>query len=349
MIWVAATQPRFVQIKERQPPEEREKPVEWLRRPGREHRKDPIYLYSSSPIPPLLHTCSESRSALQKDGYKLAFGMMKSSTYYAEASDPRIWFHFEKDALYRDWLYYDILKFVAKEDLAKVKRIAIRCSLVKMCVGQFASPYQNPVSLRHFVGLNELLLVETYCADHEEEGNLLGYLECDIADVLKNNSGAGLTNPLTSDRHSLIERYAPQIRKDNLLNREWTRDFFQNLARDFEKSMWLPGEIDPRKEHFIITIGSCFYQTGWGEKKMPKVKIVHLVTAREARQLLKRRETFWGSVQAIEDREAAMGPTMPDAIELKWEEDWKAFDEEYGELGVRARRSGPEGFRWGLW
>jgi hypothetical protein len=348
MIWVAASQPRFVQIKERQPPEERENLVEWLRRQGREIRKDPIYLYSSSPIPPLLHTCSESRSALQKDGYKLAFGMMKSSPDYAEASDARIWFHFEKDALYRDWLSYDILKFVAKEDLAKVKRIAIRCSLVKMCVGQFASPYQNPVSLRHFVGLKELLLVETCCANHEEGGNLLGYLECDIADVLENNSGAGITAPLTSDRHSLIERYAPQIRKDNLLSREWARDFFQNLARGFEKSMWLPGEIDPRKEHFIITISSCFYQTGWGEKKMPKTKIVHLVTAREARQLLKRRETFWGSVQAIEDREAAMGPTMPDAIELEWEEDWKAFDEEYGELGVRARRSGPEGFQWGL-
>ncbi|KAL6693047.1 hypothetical protein J3F84DRAFT_396524 [Trichoderma pleuroticola] len=45
-------------------------------------------------IPPLLHTCSESRSLLISYGYQLAFP--------STAQDPRVWFHFGQDILLLD-------------------------------------------------------------------------------------------------------------------------------------------------------------------------------------------------------------------------------------------------------
>lgn len=50
------------------------------------------HLYSQAPIPPLLHTCRESRTTLMHFGYQLAFG---TRTHGA-----RTWFHFGSDILY---------------------------------------------------------------------------------------------------------------------------------------------------------------------------------------------------------------------------------------------------------
>lgn len=54
------------------------------------------YLYSEAPIPPLLHTCSESRQVLMDFGYQLAF---RTRTF-----EPRTWFNFGRDRLYMFWL-----------------------------------------------------------------------------------------------------------------------------------------------------------------------------------------------------------------------------------------------------
>ena len=50
------------------------------------------YLFSNAPIPPLLHTCFESREVLMRHGYQLAFG--------TRAAAPRTWFCFHRDVLY---------------------------------------------------------------------------------------------------------------------------------------------------------------------------------------------------------------------------------------------------------
>ena len=50
------------------------------------------YHYSRAPIPPLLHTCAESRDALVRHGYCLAFG--------TRTHGPRTWFHFDRDVLH---------------------------------------------------------------------------------------------------------------------------------------------------------------------------------------------------------------------------------------------------------
>ncbi|KAI1140522.1 hypothetical protein F5Y05DRAFT_378698 [Hypoxylon sp. FL0543] len=50
------------------------------------------YLCSAAPIPPLLHTCTESRKVLMDYGYRIVFG--------TRTRGPRTWFHFGRDRLY---------------------------------------------------------------------------------------------------------------------------------------------------------------------------------------------------------------------------------------------------------
>jgi hypothetical protein len=50
------------------------------------------YLWSQAPIPPLLHTCSNSRRVLMDLGYELAFASRRHG--------PRTWFHFGRDRLF---------------------------------------------------------------------------------------------------------------------------------------------------------------------------------------------------------------------------------------------------------
>lgn len=52
----------------------------------------PYALYSAAPIPPLLHTCAESRQLLIQHGYELAFR--------TRSTGPRTWFCFRDDTLY---------------------------------------------------------------------------------------------------------------------------------------------------------------------------------------------------------------------------------------------------------
>ncbi|KAI1380739.1 hypothetical protein F4677DRAFT_404472 [Hypoxylon crocopeplum] len=50
------------------------------------------YIYSKAPIPPFLHTCTESRKVLMDFGYQIVFG--------TRTRPPRTWFHFSRDRLY---------------------------------------------------------------------------------------------------------------------------------------------------------------------------------------------------------------------------------------------------------
>ncbi|KAI0886984.1 uncharacterized protein GGS22DRAFT_119910 [Annulohypoxylon maeteangense] len=85
-------------------------------------------LYSSAPIPPFLHVCSESREMLKRYGYELAFG--------TRTDEPQTWFHFERDTLYVDRFSSDDdegilvgegcnVGLFRPMDLQRVKRLAI--------------------------------------------------------------------------------------------------------------------------------------------------------------------------------------------------------------------------------
>ncbi|KAL2825576.1 hypothetical protein BDW59DRAFT_145996 [Aspergillus cavernicola] len=71
-------------------------PVTWLEKNPdiASHLIRENFLWSSAPIPGLLHAFSESRNVLKRWGYKLAFETRRNR--------PRTWFHFDRDVLFID-------------------------------------------------------------------------------------------------------------------------------------------------------------------------------------------------------------------------------------------------------
>ncbi|KAK2692567.1 hypothetical protein QWA68_007451 [Fusarium oxysporum] len=88
-----------------------------------------VHMYSTAPIPALLHTCRESRDDLIKRGYQL--------TFRTRSHGPRTWFNFDEDVLFishgDDWgtkhrvlsgCAWDIGQF-HPIDMQRVKRVAL--------------------------------------------------------------------------------------------------------------------------------------------------------------------------------------------------------------------------------
>ncbi|KAH7144796.1 hypothetical protein DER46DRAFT_80654 [Fusarium sp. MPI-SDFR-AT-0072] len=129
-----------------------------------------VSMYSTAPIPALLHTCRESRDDLIKRGYQLAFR--------TRSHGPRTWFNFDHDVLFishgDDWgtkhrvlsgCAWDISQF-HPSDMQKVKRLALDESTGSLYLahprfseGNYKFSDISSV-LRLFKHLEELLLVE---------------------------------------------------------------------------------------------------------------------------------------------------------------------------------------------
>jgi hypothetical protein len=129
-----------------------------------------VCMYSSAPIPALLHTCRESRDDLIKRGYQL--------TFRTRSHGPRTWFNFDHDVLFislgDDWgtkhrvlsgCAWDISQF-HPSDMQKVKRVALDESTGPLYLahprfneGNYKFSDLSSV-LRLFRRLEELFLVE---------------------------------------------------------------------------------------------------------------------------------------------------------------------------------------------
>ncbi|KAF4487796.1 hypothetical protein FAGAP_11361 [Fusarium agapanthi] len=129
-----------------------------------------VSMYSTAPIPALLHTCRESRDVLIQGGYQLAFR--------TRSHGPRTWFNFDHDALFishgDDWntkhrvvsgCTWDIGQF-HPDDMQKVKRVALEESTGSLYLahprfsrGNYKFTDISSV-LRLFKHIQELLLVE---------------------------------------------------------------------------------------------------------------------------------------------------------------------------------------------
>ncbi|KAF4435588.1 hypothetical protein FACUT_7070 [Fusarium acutatum] len=129
-----------------------------------------VQLFSTAPIPALLHTCRESRDHLIKRGYQLAFR--------TRSHGPRTWFNFDTDVLFisrgDDWgTKHRVLSGCAWDisqlhptDMQKIKRIALDDSTGSLYLshpsfseGNYTLSDLSSV-LRLFQHLEELLLVE---------------------------------------------------------------------------------------------------------------------------------------------------------------------------------------------
>ena len=144
------------------------------------------YLYSSAPIPPLLHACPDSRAVLIRNGYDLAFR--------TRSSPPRTWFNFKRDLLFLEECtgrddglhellscrYWDYGQFHT-DDMKRVQRLVLgrwAFDSVQPDPGQNQYLVKQLTSmLRLFSGVQDLLLVEWSRRDLEswsefEPGNL---------------------------------------------------------------------------------------------------------------------------------------------------------------------------------
>ncbi|KAF5639004.1 hypothetical protein F52700_4274 [Fusarium sp. NRRL 52700] len=129
-----------------------------------------VSMYSTAPIPALLHTCRESRDVLIQRGYQL--------TFRTRSHGPRTWFNFDHDVLFLshgdDWgtnyravsgCSWDIGQF-HPDDMQKVKRVALDTStgclyLAHPRFGEGNYKFSDLSSvLRLFGHIEELLLVE---------------------------------------------------------------------------------------------------------------------------------------------------------------------------------------------
>ncbi|KAK7447314.1 hypothetical protein Landi51_07189 [Colletotrichum acutatum] len=142
------------------------------------------YLYSKAPIPPLLHTCAESRGVLIRDGYRLAFA--------TRTAEPRTWFHFDRDTLFLPQAAYeeedrpellsggpwDVGQFTAA-DLRQVHRLALEGSAAVLYGADRAAPWQSvpatasvavSLLLRLLGSVEELWFVEWTRRDVEHWG-----------------------------------------------------------------------------------------------------------------------------------------------------------------------------------
>ncbi|KAF4465603.1 hypothetical protein FALBO_7549 [Fusarium albosuccineum] len=130
------------------------------------------HLYSSAPIPALLHTWSESRAVLRSQGYEL--------TFRTRSTGPRTWFNFKRDTLFlrhdsagSDGNHgvltggpWDVGQF-DPGDMQRVQRLALDRSTQSL-YDVFSSSntthyfFNSELSslLRLFGGIKELLLIE---------------------------------------------------------------------------------------------------------------------------------------------------------------------------------------------
>jgi hypothetical protein len=115
-----------------------------------------------SPVPPILHVCSESRAVGLKQ-YALCFSALPES-FWEEVAPARVYFNFDRDTLYfrKDWNYgvdgaccciFYLSKLI--EDLRKVKAVGFDLN-AKICSSRSSSNHKPNFAL--WTGLTALYL-----------------------------------------------------------------------------------------------------------------------------------------------------------------------------------------------
>ncbi|KAI1761210.1 hypothetical protein GGR53DRAFT_506421 [Hypoxylon sp. FL1150] len=325
------------------------------------------HLYSTAPIPALLHTCRESREVLTRTGYRLAFGTRNH--------EPRTWFHYENDVLYldsdrrntgdvslmscSDWIVGEI----DPESLQQVRKVALAgacCQLVRKY-----SRHEVLNAIRLLPKLEMLYVTEwSKCSIDRllrKEWRSSSYLPSSTQDtdtILQSGNYTREAWRCTSIEEadclfSLVGGYPPRYCESYSLGRQGSQlkyyqgpsgQYFQRLIDEF--TQYLRDEREKADQHE----GAVLWQ-------IPRVKMVHICTEPMARLLfeerhrvweklvlLKRRQTLWEQHQK-KGRNAHMNErlsrrntldrpevldgddTPPSPTDLEWQDDWEAYDE----------------------
>ncbi|KAH8676393.1 hypothetical protein BGZ60DRAFT_525842 [Tricladium varicosporioides] len=266
------------------------------------------YLYSSTQIPPLLHTCVESRQVLKDYGYELAFR--------TRTSGPRTWFCFRDDVLFLgnsgseifplSWLLspgVDVGQY-DQQDLVRVRRLALK-------FGGANSPDTRETSslFQSIPFLTELFLVEMVLDDAADEldglygeyDEPLSWVEVDAADYLEYNR-----NPEVFNSNWKEWRIYCCMREYEVLDvRHFPEDhegeksaFFRKYCKGYEDRQAISKQKhDPS-----------------GEWSIPSMKMVHLGTKTQMRKLFMIRDQYWRGYERRERQEIENGISLTNII-----------------------------------
>ncbi|KAI8627899.1 hypothetical protein F5Y19DRAFT_158344 [Xylariaceae sp. FL1651] len=271
-------------------------------------------LYSTAPIPVMLHVCNESRQVLIDYGYELAF---RTRTH-----GPQTWFNFNKDVLYvsrfiTDWddqklhsllsgnTSWDIGQF-DPVDLNRVRRLALGSSGYVAAPDSRESTHEISNILQLFTGVEELFLEE--CGQSEFEyrfedqfrrnpnmnmyhKELWCYTPVQEVDVLSRSLDA-LSQPYDAwlgvasagYHNNFIKAYKAENMGDG-------SRFFDDIACKLEE------RLTKRRDELVC----CGLVAPW---KIPKISIVHICTPSMCRRLFDWRWRAWNHFQIIKEEES---------------------------------------------
>ncbi|CZR54631.1 uncharacterized protein PAC_04515 [Phialocephala subalpina] len=271
------------------------------------------YFWSRTPIPALLHTCRESRHAMQLCGYELAFA--------AEKSEPRIWFNFKHDVLYLTsgrwgsernvdvfdtgpWNIYQL----PRKDRGRIEKLAFE--------DRWEGQHHLVDAVPRFRRLKELLWVVYHIpADYEArylgkykydtsndewghietEADLWGYLECDSMEFIDSKVIAGYLSGYCGDcMGGSCEMYSRGLKGYRRRNGGSSEGYFTLKTTEL---------LFKLREHKMIHPGS------WS---IPTTKIVFVLTKKQAGLILDGRERFVQKMREVEIFENEQGPRSYD-------------------------------------
>ncbi|EEH41721.2 hypothetical protein PAAG_03284 [Paracoccidioides lutzii Pb01] len=279
-------------------------PAHWLaERPALAwHFTRESHFRSRTPIPPLLHTCTESRQVLIDYGYEL--------TFRTRTSGPRVWFCYCYDVLcllsrgyddscgVLDGCPWNIGQFLP-DDLRRVRRLAIQDTFDPSDECGIAL---TSGALRLFSGIRELLLIQqnlrwahkfwfpgveeagdqgewTYLDDQE----LWDWVAPDLADILDYD--------LRRNRERLcLEYYDATLAEYERVHKGDLCGFFQYVSKKYET-----GLRDERVRVLgVREEGQMTVTTSWN---IPSVTLVTSGPKHAIRALLRCRERYWQDPQ----------------------------------------------------
>ncbi|CVK91219.1 uncharacterized protein FMAN_09364 [Fusarium mangiferae] len=232
-------------------------------------------VFCSTPIPSLLHTCSESRACLSRTGYKLAFQVQSTGSQF--------WFNFKRDTLFIDRgaliLMYQGINPFPFEDAQRIRKIAYERWFINV----------------YHLGIREgkTLYTPRYFPDpilqrHSyDTRNLYKFAEIQKIDGYLGRLVVQADHP---SPHALSLGYWCAL---------WSLDPPASIPRDTDLAEYLsePYEkwrsLDQGREYLELELGQFWAELGRPSGKLPKFKPVHLLT--DAEHQFIRRERSIGS------------------------------------------------------
>jgi hypothetical protein len=286
----------------------------------------PHALYSAAPIPPLLHTCAESREVLIRHGYELAFR--------TRSTEPRTWFCFRDDVLYLPRLThawndpetrYDEddenpgVWDLHPDDLVRVRRLALDtvfvwdyhhrntsqtlrvCPNVRELFGvQQRVTRENRAWLLHCRCYNNTAAPEE--AESSEDDKLWEWIECDEADAVshvawgrKMNCGIGL------DCAGPEGEYLIRWKRSHSGS---SAGYFEAYAGCFEDAL--------RERLKEVVLAEKDQVKPWN---IPSVKLGIVGTRRSIKAICKAREKYWLTLREEERLEQERGISPSNWVE----------------------------------